>query len=155
MLMATVRFSIASLFFSQQIYFRSSQIKPDNNSLSHKQRRSVLVTLSVLEPQDHGSNPGGAVILPKWCGGICALLVSTFYLTLTFFSHTNFFPNHICILREDRFNAKFKFFPITFFIQSHMHVPREDRERNRTQQNVQIWFEAFSLLFMCADQAAT
>jgi len=67
------------------------------------------------EPQDYGSNPGGAVILlPKWCGGICALLVSTFYLTLTFFSHTNFFPNHICILREDRFNAKFKLFPITF-----------------------------------------
>ena len=45
------------------------------------------------EPQDYGSNPGGAVILlPKWCGGICALLVSTFYLTLTFFRTPIFFP---------------------------------------------------------------
>ena len=84
------------------------------------------------EPQDHGSNPGGAVILPKWCGGICALLVSTFYLTLTFFFTPIFFPITYAYCGRIGLTPNSNFFPITFFIQSHMHVPREDREWNMT-----------------------
>ena len=47
-------------FFSQQIYFLNSQVKINNTSPFHKQRRNV--------PQDPGSNPSGAagaVILPN------------------------------------------------------------------------------------------